>query len=74
MSLIIFLNIMIGIPLTILILCIINIVKAIKIKDSNDDSKKEFIIRSIIFGIIFLLIIAFYIYVDYNLSNAIANM
>ncbi len=74
MSLIIFLNIMIGIPLTILILCIINIVKAIKIKDSNDDSKKKFIIRSIIFGIIFLLIIAFYIYVDYNLSNAIANM
>lgn len=63
-----------GIPIIFLVLCIINIVRIIKAKKDNDTIKKSLIIKTIIFGVIFILIVIFYIWVMYSLSRAVANM
>ena len=63
-----------GIPAIFLILCIKNIVGIVKSKKENVTVKKSLIIKSIIFGIIFILIIIFYNWVMYLLSRAVASM
>ena len=63
-----------GIPAIFLILCIKNIVGIVKSKKENVTVKKSLIIKSIIFGIIFILIIIFYNWVMYSLSRAVAYM
>lgn len=63
-----------GIPSIFLILCIKNIVGIIKSRKERVTVKKSLIIKSIIFGIIFILIIIFYMWVMYSLSRAVANM
>ena len=69
-SLIIFL----GIPSIFLVLCIINVIKIVKAKKNKESVNKSLIIKSIIFGLIFILIIIFYAWVMYSLSRAVANM
>lgn len=63
-----------GIPAIFLILCIKNIVEIVKSKKEKATIKKSLIIKSIIFGMIFILIIIFYMWVMYSLSRAVANM
>lgn len=63
-----------GIPAIFLILCIKNIVEIVKSKKEKATIKKSLIIKSIIFGMIFILIIFFYMWVMYSLSRAVANM
>ena len=63
-----------GIPAIFLILFIKNIVGIIKSRKESVTVKKTLIIKSIIFGIIFILIIIFYMWVMYSLSRAVANM
>ena len=63
-----------GIPAIFLILCIKNIVEIVKSKKEKVTVKKSLIIKSIIFGIIFILIVIFYMWVMYSLSRAVANM
>lgn len=63
-----------GIPAIFLILCIKNIVEIVKSRKEKVTEKKSLIIKSIIFGIIFILIIIFYMWVMYSLSRAVANM
>ena len=63
-----------GIPAIFLILCIKNIVGIVKSRKEKVTVKKSLIIKSIIFGIIFILIIIFYMWVMYSLSRAVANM
>ena len=62
-----------GIPAIFLILCIKNIVEIVKSK-KKVTVKKSLIIKSIIFGVIFILIVIFYMWVMYSLSRAVANM
>ena len=69
-SLIIFL----GIPSIFLVLCIITVIKIVKAKKNKESVNKSLIIKSIIFGLIFILIIIFYAWVMYSLSRAVANM
>lgn len=69
-SLIIFL----GIPSIFLVLCIINVIKIVKAKKNKESVNKSLIIKSIIFGLIFILIIIFYAWVMYSLSRVVANM
>ena len=63
-----------GIPAIFLILCIKNIVGIVKSKKEKVTVKKSLIIKSIIFGIFFILIIIFHMWVMYSLSRAVANM
>lgn len=63
-----------GIPDIFLILCIKNILGIVKSKKEKVTVKKSLIIKPIIFGIIFMLIIIFYMWVMYSLSRAVANM
>lgn len=63
-----------GIPTIILILCIKNIVGIVKSIKNKVTVKKSLIIKSIIFGVIFILIVIFYLWVMYSLSKAVANM
>lgn len=74
MESIISLCIVLGIPTIFLVLCIRNIVRIIKAKKSNDTVKKSLIIKTIIFGVIFILIVIFYIWIMYSLSRVVANM
>ncbi len=63
-----------SIPIIFFVLCIRNIVIIIKAKKDNDTIKKSLIIKTIIFGIIFILIVIFYIRLMYVLSKAVVNM
>ena len=63
-----------GIPALFLVLCIKNIVEIVKSRKEKVTVKKSLIIKSIVFGIIFILIIIFYTWVMYLLSRAVANM
>ena len=63
-----------GIPAIFLILCIKNIVGIVKLKKDKVTVKKSLIIKSIIFGMIFIFIVIFYMWVMYLLSRAVANM
>ena len=63
-----------GIPAIFLVLCIKNIVGIVKARKEKVTVKKSLIIKSIIFGIIFILIVIFYMWVMYSLSRAVANM
>ena len=63
-----------GIPALFLVLCIKNIVEIVKSRKEKITVKKSLIIKSIVFGIIFILIIIFYTWVMYLLSRAVANM
>lgn len=63
-----------GIPAIFLILCIKNIVGIVKSKKNKVTVKKSLIIKSIIFGVIFILIVIFYMWVMYLLSRAVVNM
>lgn len=63
-----------GIPLLFLILFIKNTIQIIKAKRNNEVLKKSTIIKCIIFGIIFISIISFYIWINYMLSKAIVMM
>ena len=63
-----------GIPAIFLILCIKNIVGIVKLKKDKVTVKKSLIIKSIVFGIIFIFIVIFYMWLMYSLSRAIANM
>lgn len=63
-----------GIPALFLVLCIKNIVGIVKSRKEKVTVKKSLIIKSIVFGIIFILIIIFYTWVMYLLSRAVANM
>lgn len=74
MESIIFSCIILGIPTIFLVLCIRNIIKIIKSKKNNTIVEKSLTIKTIIFGIIFILIILFYAWVMYSLSIAVANM
>lgn len=74
MESIISLCIVLGIPAIFLVLCIKNIVGIVKAKKDKVTVKKSLIIKSIIFGAIFILIVIFYIWIMYLLSRAVANM
>lgn len=63
-----------AIPIIFFVLCIRNIVIIIKAKKDNDPIKKSLIIKTIIFGVIFILIVIFYISLIYSLSKAVVNM
>lgn len=63
-----------GIPAIFLILCIKNIVEVVKSKKGKITVKKSLIIKSIVFGVIFIAIVVFYIWVMYSLSKAVVNM
>lgn len=63
-----------GIPALFLVLCIKNTVGIVKSRKEKVTVKKSLIIKSIIFGIIFILIIILYMWVMYSLSRAVANM
>ena len=66
--------IILGIPAIFLILCIKNIVEIVKSKKDKITVKKYLIIKSIIFGVIFIFIVIFYMWVMYSLSKSVANM
>lgn len=74
MESIIFLCIVFGIPAIFLVLCVKNIVGIVKAKKDKVTVKKSLIIKSIVFGIIFISIVIFYMWVRYLLSRAVANM
>lgn len=74
MESIIYLGIIFGIPTIFCVLCIRNIVEIIKIKKNNNTVEKFLIIETIIFGIVFILIVIFYIWVMFSISRAVANM
>lgn len=63
-----------GIPLLFGILFIKNIIQLVKNKRNNDTLKKSTIIKTIIFGTLFISIISFYIWINYMLSRAIVMM
>ena len=63
-----------GIPAIFLILCIKNIVGIVRLKKDKVTVKKSLIIKSIVFGIIFIFIVIFYMWLMYSLSRAVANM
>ena len=63
-----------GIPIIFGILFIKNTISLIKAKKNKETLKKSIIIKTIIFGTIFILIISFYIWINYMLSRAIAMM
>ncbi|MCR5187019.1 MAG: hypothetical protein K6D97_07920 [Clostridia bacterium] len=66
-------SIIFGIPLIFLFLCISNIVKIIKSKKNKEIVKKSFIIKSILFGVIFILIVYFYISFIYGVSQDVSE-
>lgn len=74
MESIIFLCIVFGIPAIFLVLFIKNIVGIVKAKKDKVIVKKSLIIKSIIFYAIFTLIVIFYTWINYLLSEAVANM
>lgn len=74
METIINLCIVLGIPIIFFILCIRNIIRIIKAKKNNDAIKKSWVVKSIIFGVIFIIIIIFYVWMMYALSRAVAHM
>ena len=74
METIISLFIVFGIPAIFLILWIKNIVEIIKLKKAKITVKKSLIIKSMIFGIIFISIVIFYMRILYLLSKIPANM
>ena len=63
-----------GIPAIFLIGCIKNIVTIVKLKKKNERIKKSLVVGTIFCGIFFIGIICLYIWVDYQLSRAIAMM
>lgn len=63
-----------GIPTIFLILCIKNVVDIAKSKKDKIAVKKSLIIKSIIFGAIFITIVVFYTWVMYSLSKEVVNM
>lgn len=63
-----------GIPAIFLILFIINIARIIKSKKEKVAVKKSLIAKSIVFGVIFILIIIFYLCMWVLLSMAVAHM
>lgn len=63
-----------GIPVIFLILCIRNIVRIVKLRKDKVTIKKSLITKSIVFGVIFIFIVIFYIWIMYSLSRAVANM
>lgn len=63
-----------GIPAIFLLLCIVNILKIIKLKKNKIAIKKSLFIKSIIFGMIFIFIVSFYIWVIYSLSKEVPYM
>ncbi len=63
-----------GIPILFFVLCIKNIIKIIKAKRNKEIVKKSYIIKSIIFGTILVIIVSFYIWIMYEISKAIAYM
>jgi len=67
-------SIIFGIPLIFLFLCISNIVKIIKSKKNKENVKISFIIKSILFGVIFILIVCFYISFTYRISQDVESM
>jgi len=67
-------SIIFGIPLIFLFLCISNIVKIIKSKKNKEIVKISFIIKSILFGVIFILIVCFYISFTYRISQDVESM
>ena len=60
--------IILGIPAIFLILCIKNILEIVESKNDKITVKKSLIIKSIIFGVIFIVIVVLYICVMYSLS------
>lgn len=66
--------IILEIPAIFLILCIKNIVGIVKSKKDKVTVKKSLITNSFVFGIVFIMIVLFYIWVMYLLSRAVANM
>lgn len=66
--------IVIGIPAIFLVLCIKNIMGIVRSKKNKTTVKKSTIIKAIIFGVIFISIILFYMWLEYSLSKAVAYM
>ena len=66
---IIFFGVVLGIPAIFLVLSIVNVVKIIKTKRSQNAVKKSLIIKTTVFCTIFALILIFYIWVMYVISN-----
>ena len=66
--------IILGIPAIFLILCIKNIVEIVKLKKNKVTIKESLINKSIVFGVIFIFIVIFYIWVMYSLAITVANM
>lgn len=63
-----------GIPAIFFILCIRNIVRIVKLRKDKVTIKKSLITKSIVFGVIFIFIVIFYIWVIYSLAITVANM
>ena len=70
----ILLGIILAIPAAFFFLCIANIVKIVHAKKANAPVPKTWIAQAIIFGVVFISITIYYLWVMYALSQAIAHM
>ena len=68
------LGIFFGIPCIFLVLFIIKLVEIVKNRKNGIPIKKSLIIKTTIFGVVFISFVIFYIWIMYLLSQVVVNM
>ena len=62
------------VPIFFLVLCIRNAIKVSKMKENNEKVDKSLIVNAIIFGVIFTVILIFYVVIIYIISTVDISM